>query len=56
MVENDDGSITVSFSACGLHEMCWHLYSWGDKFEVIKFEILRQMVANHRRSDSTAMP
>jgi predicted DNA-binding transcriptional regulator YafY len=56
VVENDDGTITVTFSACGLHEMCWHLYSWSDKVEVIEPEILRLMVADHRRSDFTALP
>jgi len=56
VTENNDGTITVSFSACGLHEMCWHLYSWGDKVDVIEPAGLRSMVADHRRSDFTAMP
>jgi predicted DNA-binding transcriptional regulator YafY len=56
LVENDDGSVTVEFSACGRYEMCWHLYSWGDKVEVIEPEGLRTMVEDYRRSDFTALP
>ena len=26
---NPDGSLTVSFRAGGLDEMCWHLFTWG---------------------------
>lgn len=56
MVENDDGTVTVTFSACGLHEMCWHLYSWGDKVEVLEPASLRTMVEGYRRSDFKALP
>jgi len=56
MVENDDGTVTVTFSACGLHEMCWHLYSWGDKVEVLEPASLRAMVEGYRRSDFKALP
>ena len=27
--ENDDGSLTVRFTAGGINEMCWHLFTWG---------------------------
>jgi predicted DNA-binding transcriptional regulator YafY len=56
MLENDDGTVTVSFIACGLHEMCWHLYSWGDKVEVLEPASLRTMVEGYRRSDFKALP
>ena len=26
---NDDGSLTVRFTAGGIDEMCWHLVTWG---------------------------
>lgn len=51
-----DGSLIVRFKACGHLEMAWHLYSWGDKVEVIEPAALREMVAAHRRSDFTALP
>jgi len=54
--EIPDGSVIVKFKASGLLEMCWHLYSWGDHVEVIKPEILKRMVQDHRRSDFPAMP
>jgi predicted DNA-binding transcriptional regulator YafY len=56
MIENEDGTITVTFSACGLLEMCWHLYSWGDRVEVIEPERLRAMVEGYRRDDFRALP
>ena len=51
-----DGSHLVRFSASGLLEMAWHLYSWGDKVEVIAPEALKRMVEGHQRSDFPAMP
>jgi len=54
--EGDDGWLTVRFLACGHLEMCWHLYSWGDKVEVIEPKALRDMVAGHRRGDFAGMP
>ena len=32
--ENDDGSLTVHFTASGINEMCWHLFTWGDSVTV----------------------
>jgi predicted DNA-binding transcriptional regulator YafY len=54
--DNEDGSFTVSFSACGLLEMCWHLYAWGDQVEVLEPVRLREMVEMYRRSDFPALP
>ena len=31
-----DGCLDVSFTACGLSEMAWHLITWGDNVKVIK--------------------
>ena len=31
LLRNDDRSLTVSFRAGGLDEMCWHLFTWGRK-------------------------
>ncbi|MGP9789961.1 helix-turn-helix transcriptional regulator [Roseinatronobacter sp. NSM] len=52
----EDGSLIVRFHAAGWLEMAWHLYQWGDKVEVIAPQALRDMVAQHRRSDFAAMP
>lgn len=51
VVEDEpDGSLLVRFRASGLLEMCWHLYSWGDKVEVLQPARLREMVHPHRRT------
>lgn len=54
--EQPDGSLIVRFRAAGHLEMCWHLYAWGDKVEVLAPERLRRMVDGHRRSDFGGMP
>lgn len=51
-----DGSLMIRFRAAGLLEMVWHLYTWGDKVEVIEPLSLKKMIAKHRRSDFPAMP
>lgn len=55
-VEEADGGLTVRFEASGLLEMAWHLYQWGDQVEVISPEALRELVADHRRSDFSSLP
>ena len=32
----EDGSVIVSFTAAGLQEMCWHLFTWGNDVEVLE--------------------
>lgn len=54
--EESDGSLVVRFQASGHLEMCWHLYAWGDRVEVLEPAALRKMVDGHRRSDFAAMP
>lgn len=54
--DQPDGSVIVRFNAAGHLEMCWHLYAWGNKVEVIKPEALRQMTDSHRRTDFPALP
>jgi predicted DNA-binding transcriptional regulator YafY len=56
VVENDDGSLTVEFFACGHLEMCWHLYAWGNQVEVIEPQALRDMIGEYQRSDFLALP
>lgn len=52
----DDGSLTVRFTAGGWLEMAWHLYQWGDTVEVISPPELRAIVEAHRRPDFPALP
>lgn len=56
MEDEADGSLVVRFKASGQLEMCWHLYAWGDKVEVLEPQSLKQMIENHRRGDFPAMP
>lgn len=54
--EDEDGALVVTFEACGILEMCWHLYAWGDKVEVLEPAALREMVAGYQRSDFQSLP
>ena len=54
--DQPDGSLIVRFHAAGLLEMCWHLYAWGDKVEVLAPPALRAMIEGHRRNDFPALP
>jgi predicted DNA-binding transcriptional regulator YafY len=54
--DQPDGSLIVRFRAAGHLEMCWHLYAWGDKVDVLAPEQLRQMVHPYRRTDFPALP
>lgn len=51
-----DGSLIVRFQASGFLEMAWHLYTWGDKVEVLAPSGLKAMVNGHQRGDFPAMP
>lgn len=46
MQRRDDGSLDVTFTACGLSEMAWHLVTWGDKVKVIEPEELIEELEN----------
>lgn len=54
--EGEDGSIQIRFKAAGHLEMAWYLYQWGDKVEVLRPKILRDMVKNYQRSDFSVLP
>lgn len=43
MADERDGSLTVRFRAGGMLEMCWHLFRWGDRVEVLAPEALREV-------------
>ncbi|OUR77773.1 hypothetical protein A9Q83_09650 [Alphaproteobacteria bacterium 46_93_T64] len=52
----EDGSVIVEFEAKGTIEMCWHLFTWGDRIEIIEPASLRETysdllsaaLANHK--------
>lgn len=37
-----NGSVDVSFRASGMLELAWHLFTWGDKVEILAPESLRK--------------
>ena len=51
-----DGSLTIRLHASGHLEMAWHFYQWGDAVEVVAPEVIRDLVAKHRRVDFVALP
>lgn len=44
LVEEPGGSLRVEFTAGGLQEMCWHLFTWGGEVEIVKPVRLRRMM------------
>ena len=45
MTDEPDGSLTVSFRAGGLREMCWHLFRWGDQVTIVSPNSLKDTYA-----------
>ncbi|MGP3697299.1 helix-turn-helix transcriptional regulator [Rhodobacter sp. NSM] len=56
ITEEEDGRLSVRFTASGWLEMAWHLYQWGDAVEVLQPPALRAMIEGHRRPDFDAFP
>lgn len=40
----DGGSVLVRFTAGGMRELAWHLFTWGDKVEIIAPQRLRSVM------------
>ncbi len=40
-----DGSVLIAFQASGMRELAWHLFSWGDKVEILGPPRLKAMMA-----------
>lgn len=51
-----DGALTVRFTASGWLEMAWHLYQWGDQVQVLAPAALRALVDPGKRSGFPALP
>ena len=45
-----DGSVIVRFRASGMLELAWHLFTWGDKVEILSPESLRNLMVAELRS------
>ena len=41
----DDGSVEVRFWATGLLELAWHLFTWGDRVEILQPPELKRVMA-----------
>jgi predicted DNA-binding transcriptional regulator YafY len=40
-----DGSVIVRFRASGMLELAWHLFTWGDRIEVLAPQVLKTTLA-----------
>jgi len=43
--EQADGSVIIRFRASGMRELAWHLFTWGDKIEIVEPPALQAMMA-----------
>jgi len=41
VTQEADGSVRVTFRAGGMRELAWHLFTWGDKLEIVAPEALK---------------
>ena len=41
----EDGGVIVRFRASGMRELAWHLFTWGDKVEIVAPQALKDMMA-----------
>ncbi len=59
-----DGALTVRFRAGGVHEMCWHLFTWGSAVTVVVpaelqaalYELAADVAAHHRGGSFLEQP
>jgi len=56
MTTEPDGSLTVSFRAGGLREMCWHLFRWGEQIEILSPGALRQTMSEMTYAAKVKLP
>lgn len=42
--DRPDGSVIVRFRASGMRELAWHLFTWGDKVEIVEPPALQAMM------------
>ncbi len=51
-----DGSVLLRFTAGGMLEMCWHLFTWGGAIQVIEPPELIAVIRSQLRSFRAALP
>lgn len=44
MERQEDGGVLVTFHAAGMRELAWHLFTWGDKVQILAPERLKAMM------------
>jgi predicted DNA-binding transcriptional regulator YafY len=44
VVEQPDGSVLVSFTASGMLELAWHLFTWADKVDILAPPRLQELM------------
>lgn len=54
--DNPDGSLTVRFSASGMRELAWHLFTWGEGVRIEKPERLKQAMQEALAAAQRAHP
>jgi len=52
--QEEDGSVLVTFRAGGMRELSWHLFTWGDKIEIIAPQVLKDMMVAELREAGRA--
>jgi predicted DNA-binding transcriptional regulator YafY len=45
MERDVDGSLIVHFQSGGANEICWHLFTWGKNVQILKPQILRDLMS-----------
>lgn len=46
LIDEPDGSLTVTFRSGGLREMCWHIFRWGAQVEILSPPELQTAMAS----------
>jgi len=54
--DQPDGSLLVKFTAGGMREMCWHLFTWGGAIQVVEPPELITVVRRQMRKFKNALP
>ena len=54
--EQQDGSLLIRFTAGGMREMCWHLFTWGGAIQVVEPPELIDEIRRQLRKFRKAMP
>jgi predicted DNA-binding transcriptional regulator YafY len=44
LTPQEDGTVLVNFEAAGMRELAWHLFTWGDKVEILGPQRLKEMM------------